>query len=99
MKRDLIQVDLHQKTSHPKQGVLVQFKLSKKQVNQLIVELLPYDSVCARSEAIGLASLGLTIYLYCGPEFPTLGCSQHRDSTKLPFSLDPSILSPFPTSL
>ena len=48
---------------------------------------------------LGWASPGLTIYLYCGLEFPTMGRSQHRDSTKFPLPLDHSILSPFPTSL
>ena len=50
MKRDPIQVDLHQMTSHPKQGVLVPFKLVKIQINPLIVELLPYRScMCIKS--------------------------------------------------
>ena len=48
---------------------------------------------------LGWASLGPTIYLYCGLKFPTLGCSWYKDSTKLPLPLDSSILSPFPTSL
>ena len=48
---------------------------------------------------LGWATLGLTIYLYCGLEFPTLSRPWHRDSTKLPLPLDRSIFSPFPTSL
>ena len=39
------------------------------------------------------ASLGLTIYLYCGMEFPTLGHSQYRDSIEFPLPLDYSLLS------
>ena len=41
------------------------------------------------------ASPRFTIYLYCELEFPTLGHPQHRDSAKLPLSLDYSTLSPF----
>ena len=46
-----------------------------------------------KNEAI---ELGLTIYLYCELEFHTLGRPRHKDSTKLPLSLDYSTLSPFP---
>ena len=39
------------------------------------------------------ASLGLTISLYCGLDFPTLGRSQQRDSIDFPLPLDHSLRS------
>ena len=58
VKRDPIQVDLNQMTSHPKQGVPVQFKLGKKQMNPLTLELLPYRScMCIKSPLIQVISL------------------------------------------
>ena len=52
--------------------------------------------LCApKTRLLGWALLGLTIYLYRGLEFPTLGCSWHRDSTNFSPSLSQSsIFSP-----
>ena len=45
-------------TSHPKQGVLIQFKLGKKQMNPLTLELLSYRScMCIKSPLIQVISL------------------------------------------
>ena len=63
VKRDPIQVDLHQMTSHPKQGVLVQFKLGEKQVNPLIVELLPYISCMCIKKPLNSSHISTNLHL------------------------------------